>query len=108
MCVVVCTGVLLMCMSLMRSNCSKCSGFVAMLHLLGLTCTLHCCSQCSMFSSSRLSLFLADVSLFFPVPNDLTSVIMSSANCVLIVSVYMGGGMSFTKIMKSVGPITDP
>ena len=61
-----------------------------------------------MFCSSVFNLFLADVSLCFPVPNDLTSVTISSANCILIVSMCIGGGMSFTNMVKSVGPMTDP
>ena len=95
-------------MSFMSSSVSMWTCFVVILHLFGFTCIRHWRSQCSMFSSSCLSLFLACVSLFFPVPNDLVSVMMSSANCVLTVSMYRVAGMSFTKMLNSSGPITEP
>ena len=61
-----------------------------------------------MISSSSCSLFLACITLFFPLPGERVIVTKSSANCGLIVSMCFGGGISLTKILKSIGPMTEP
>ena len=107
-CDVVCTGVLFICMSFIISSSSMYIGFVAILHLLGLTVIFHFLSQSSMFCNSCLRLFLACVTFCLRLLYDRVTVIMSSANCVLTVSMYMGGGKSFTNMLNNIGPMTDP
>ena len=72
---VVCTGVLSIWMSFMRSNSSRCCIFVAILHLLGFTDILQSFSQSSMIFSSFFSFVVACFTLFLPLPNDLVTVI---------------------------------
>ena len=92
----------------MRSNSSRFCIFVAILHLLGLTDILQSFSQSSMIFRSFFSFVVACFTLFLPLPNDFVIVTMSSANCDLMVSMYLGGGMSFTNMLNKVGPMTDP
>ena len=73
-------------MLFMRSNSSRCCIFVAILHLLGFTEICQSLSQSSIIFNSFSSFVVACFTLFVPLPNDCVTVIMSSANCGLMVS----------------------
>ena len=81
---------------------------MVILHLLWLTEIWQPLSQ-SLIILIHFEILLSPVLLvFLPFPNECVTVIMSSANCGLMVSMYFGGGMSLTNMLNSAGPTTDP
>ena len=91
----------------MRSSSSRFCIFVAVLHLLGFTEIRQSLSQSSMIFNFFSSLVVACFTMFVPLPNYCVTVVTKSANFGLMVSMYCGGGMSFTNMLNSVGQMTD-
>ena len=76
--------------------------------LLRLDFICHCSSHLSVASSSFSSFLFACLALLTLAASEQTTVTMSSANWVMMVSLNMGEGWSLTYILNSTGPKLDP